>query len=74
MEQYNPSLLTSEVKEQLHSLLAAPHMQQYFLQITLRLLMENGVDLENNISRDPALIKGLNRGVLLFINELLGEV
>ena len=54
-------------------------MQQYFLQVTLKLLMENGVDLDNNISRDPALIKGLNRGVLLFINELmnpepLGEV
>ena len=54
-------------------------MQQYFFQITLKLLIENGVDLENNISRDPSLIKGLNSGVLLFINELmnpepLGEV
>ena len=46
-------------------------MQQYFIQVTLKLLMENGVDLDNNLNKDPALIKGLNRGVLLFINEVL---
>lgn len=33
--------------------------------------MENGVDLDNNVTVDPHYIKGLNRGTLLFINELL---
>lgn len=33
--------------------------------------MENGVDMEDNTKRSAHIIKGLNRGVLLFANELL---
>jgi len=33
--------------------------------------METGVDFEDNMKRDPHLIKGINRGVLLFLNELV---
>jgi hypothetical protein len=57
--------------EQLNNILQSPHVQQYFIQIAIKLLMENGVDLDNNIDINPHAIKGLNRGVLLFINELL---
>jgi hypothetical protein len=59
--------------EQIHQVLSAEHVKQYLFQISIQLLMENGVDEINNLKVDPALIKGLNRGVLLFVNELIGE-
>lgn len=62
------------MKEQLKVLLSAPHVQQHIFQITITLLLENGVDLEKNILVDPHFIKGLNAGVLLFTNELLKDV
>lgn len=41
------------------------------MQVGIQMLLENGVDLEKNINVNPHIIKGLNMGVLLILNELL---
>lgn len=49
-------------------------MQQYLIGIAIRTMMENGVDSDNNTTHSPQMIRGLNRGTLLFLNDMLEGV
>ncbi len=71
VESYHP--MPEEMRAQVEQLLRSPQVQQYLIQKAIQLLLENGVDLDNNGNTSSRMLKGLNRGVLLFLNELVAK-
>lgn len=73
VQQYRP--LNPEVEEEVKKLLKTPEVQMYFCKHIISVMVENGVDFDNNTQKDgPIFIKGLNRGVLLFIESMNSEL